>query len=51
MAKAAAEARIKAQSPAEEKITRADVVINTDGLMQETEQQFAQAWTRILNIE
>ncbi|MFN2161899.1 MAG: dephospho-CoA kinase [Candidatus Promineifilaceae bacterium] len=51
MAKAAAEARIKAQSPAEEKITRADVVINTDGLMQDTEQQFAQAWTRILNIE
>ena len=49
MARSAAEARIKAQSPAKEKIARADVVINTDGLMQDTEQQFAQAWTRLLN--
>ena len=49
MARSVAEARIKAQSPAKEKIARADVVINTDGLMQDTEQQFAQAWTRLLN--
>ena len=48
MEKAAAEARIKAQGPAEEKIARADVVINTDGLMRDTERQFTAAWSRLL---
>lgn len=48
MEKSAAEARIKAQSPAQEKIARADVVINTDGLMGDTERQFAAAWSRLL---
>jgi dephospho-CoA kinase len=48
METAVAEARIKAQSPAEEKIVRADVVINTDGLMRETERQFSAAWSRLV---
>ena len=48
MEKAAAEARIKAQGPAEEKTDRADVVIDTDGLMRDTEHQFANAWSRLV---
>lgn len=48
MDKAAAEARIKAQGPAEDKIARADVVIDTDGLMRDTERQFADAWSRLV---
>ncbi len=42
-----AAARIKAQSPQADKIVRADVVINTDGLMADTEAQFAEAWARL----
>lgn len=42
-----AAARIKAQSPQADKIARADVVINTDGLMADTEAQFAEAWARL----
>ncbi len=49
MERSAAEARIKAQGPAEEKIARADVVIDTNGLMQDTERQFAKAWSRLLD--
>jgi dephospho-CoA kinase len=48
METAVAEARINAQSPPEEKIARADVVIDTDGLMRETERQFAAAWSRLV---
>jgi dephospho-CoA kinase len=48
METAVAEARIDAQSPAQEKIARADVVIDTDGLMRETERQFAAAWSRLV---
>jgi dephospho-CoA kinase len=47
MERSAAEARIKAQGPAEEKIARADVVIDTNGLMQDTERQFTEAWSRL----
>jgi dephospho-CoA kinase len=39
--------RIKAQPPQEEKVARADVVIDTDGLMRESEAQFALAWDRL----
>lgn len=39
--------RIKAQPPQEEKIAMADVVIDTNGLMTETESQFALAWQRL----
>lgn len=42
-----AAARINAQSPQADKIARADVVINTDGLMADTEAQFAEAWARL----
>jgi len=41
----AAMARVEAQPPQEEKITRADVVIRTDGLMSTTQEQFEQAWS------
>lgn len=43
----AAAARIKAQSPQEEKVALADVVIDTDGLMADTETQFMMAWERL----
>jgi dephospho-CoA kinase len=42
-----AAARIKAQGPQAEKLVRADVVIHTDGLMAETQAQFAQAWEQL----
>ena len=48
MEKADATARIKAQGSAEEKISHADVIINTDGLMRDTERQFAAAWSRLV---
>jgi dephospho-CoA kinase len=38
-------ARIDAQSPQADKIARADVVIDTDGLLRETEEQVFAAWT------
>jgi dephospho-CoA kinase len=41
-------ARIKAQGSAEAKIARADVIINTDGLLRDTERQFSAAWSRLL---
>jgi dephospho-CoA kinase len=39
--------RIKAQPPQEEKVAMADVVIDTNGLMTETESQFMLAWNRL----
>ena len=44
LAAADAAARIDAQGPQADKIARADVVIYTDGLLRETEEQFAAAW-------
>ena len=43
--------RIKAQPPQEEKVALADVVIDTDGLMTETEMQFDRAWGRLPDPE
>jgi dephospho-CoA kinase len=40
-------ARIKAQSPQEGKVARADIVIDTEGLMVDTELQFRMAWERL----
>ncbi len=40
-------ARIKAQSAQEEKVAQADVVIDTSGLMTDTEKQFLMAWDRL----
>jgi dephospho-CoA kinase len=40
--------RIDAQSPQEEKVAKADVVIDTDGLMDDTRRQFERAWSRLL---
>jgi dephospho-CoA kinase len=40
-------ARIKAQAPQAEKIAQADIVIDTNGSMAETEAQFAQAWSQL----
>lgn len=45
LSEAAAAARIDAQSQQADKIARADVVIRTDGLMRETEEQFERAWS------
>lgn len=42
-----AAARIKAQPPQEEKVAQADVVIDTNGLMVDTEAQFDMAWKRL----
>lgn len=39
--------RIEAQSPQEEKVARADVVIETDGLLRDTEAQFELFWQRL----
>jgi dephospho-CoA kinase len=39
--------RIKAQPPQEEKVALADVVIETDGLMSDTERQFDMFWQRL----
>ncbi|MCB8943181.1 MAG: dephospho-CoA kinase [Ardenticatenaceae bacterium] len=47
--KEAAEHRIHAQSSQEEKVALADVVIETDGLMVDTEKQFDLFWTRLPN--
>jgi dephospho-CoA kinase len=44
-----AAARINAQSPQAEKIARADIVINTDGLMADTQRQFVEAWAGLGN--
>ncbi len=40
-------ARIDAQSPQEQKIAQADVVIDTNGLMRDTQAQFEKAWRNI----
>lgn len=48
MDEASAAARVDAQSPQEEKIARADVVIRTDGLLAETQAQFEAAWADIM---
>ena len=39
--------RIELQTPQEEKVAQADVVIDTAGLMRETEAQFQMAWSRL----
>lgn len=43
--------RVKAQPPQEEKIAMADVVIDTNGLMTDTEAQFFAAWNRLPDPE
>jgi dephospho-CoA kinase len=45
LSEAEAVARIDAQSPQADKIARADVVIDTDGLLRETEARFESAWS------
>lgn len=46
-----AQQRIKAQPPQADKVAMADVVIDTDGLMQNTESQFNLAWERLPDPE
>lgn len=41
--------RIKAQPPQEEKVAQSDVLIDTNGLMKDTEAQFKIAWSRLPN--
>ncbi len=41
--------RIDAQNPQADKIARADVVIDTNGLMTATQAQFKQAWNQMMN--
>jgi dephospho-CoA kinase len=43
----AAATRIDAQNPQEAKVARADVVIDTDGTMAQTQAQFERAWMRL----
>jgi dephospho-CoA kinase len=43
--------RVNAQAPAEEKIARADVVIDTEGTMADTQMRFDLAWTRLTSGE
>jgi dephospho-CoA kinase len=43
--------RIEAQPPQNEKVAQADVVIETDGLMQDTESQFELAWSRLPELD
>lgn len=43
--------RIEMQSPQEEKVAQADVVIDTAGLMRDTEAQFRLGWGRLPNPE
>ena len=47
MDKETARSRIDAQSPQEDKIAQADVVIDTNGSMLETEMQFDRAWSQL----
>ena len=42
-----AKSRIKGQGPQEEKVAQADVVVDTNGLMKDTELQFNMAWNRL----
>jgi dephospho-CoA kinase len=46
---AAAVARVDAQPPQDEKVSRADVVIDTNGSMPETVAQFEAAWAMLLH--
>ncbi|MFW5940909.1 MAG: dephospho-CoA kinase [Chloroflexota bacterium] len=39
--------RVNAQNPQEAKVARADVVIDTEGTMADTRQQFERAWARL----
>ncbi len=39
--------RINAQAPQEEKFGQADIIIDTEGLMDETRRQFVRAWVRL----
>jgi dephospho-CoA kinase len=48
MDEATAIARVDAQAPQAEKIARANVVIDTDGTMDETRAQFEAAWARLI---
>lgn len=41
--------RIDAQSPQQWKIAQADIIIDTNGTMRETELQFEQAWSKLQN--
>lgn len=39
--------RVDSQAPQEDKLLHADVVIDTDGVMDDTRRQFEQAWSRV----
>ena len=51
LAAEAATVRVQAQPPQEEKVAMADVVIDTNGLMTDTEAQFMAAWKRLPDPE
>jgi dephospho-CoA kinase len=48
---ATALARMDAQAPQENKVRQADIVIDTGGLMEETEAQFLRAWSQIPHMQ
>ena len=47
LSRAEAEQRVQAQPPQEEKIARADVVIDTSGTLAQTREQVLEAWERL----
>ena len=47
LSRAEAEQRVRAQPPQEEKIARADVVIDTSGTLAQTREQVREAWKRL----
>jgi dephospho-CoA kinase len=48
MTRAEAEQRVRAQPLQEKKIARADVVIDTSGMLEQTRQQVREAWERLI---
>jgi dephospho-CoA kinase len=48
LSRAEAQQRVQAQPPQEEKIARADVVIDTSGTLAQTREQVQEAWKRLL---
>ena len=49
LSRAEAEQRVKAQPPPEEKIARADVVVDTSGSLSETRAQVCAAWQHLID--
>jgi dephospho-CoA kinase len=51
MTRDSALARIRSQSPQEEKLANADTIIDTSGSLEQTEEQVERAWRELLDLE